>query len=76
MEGIPDEINRPIELNEVVTAIRQLKNDKAAGIDGLVNELFKYGGDAISTATWRLCEEMFRLERIRAIGRGTHLPSA
>ena len=41
MDGIPDEINRPIELNEVVSAIQQLKSGKAAGIDGRGNELWK-----------------------------------
>src|SRR6185437_2581209 len=60
---------------EVLQVMHNLKNGKAGGIDTLVNEIFKYGGNEIAVATWRLCEEVFRLERIpRDWARGLIFP--
>lgn len=73
--GIDEEINEPIQPEEVVLAVKSLRNNKAAGIDGMVNEILKLGGDEVTTATWKLCEEMFRLERIpRDWARGLIFP--
>jgi len=73
--NMAEEINKPIDYSEVVAVIAKQKNGKAAGIDGLVSEIIKYGGDAVSKATWRLCEEMFRVERIpRDWARGLIFP--
>ncbi len=58
------DLNQPIEEEEVLTIIGTLKQGKAAGVDTLVNEIFKYGGEGIGKATAKLCEEMFKLERI------------
>ena len=33
-------------------------------MDQVANEILKYGGEGIGVATWTLCREMFRLERI------------
>ena len=68
MDGNPDERNRPIELNEVVSAIQQLKSGKAAGIDGLVNELLKYGGDTISVALGGYAKRCSAWNAFRATG--------
>ena len=66
IDSVCDGLNSPIKKEEVAHIIQQLQSGKAAGIDSLINEIFKYGGEAIGTATWRLCEEMFRPERIPA----------
>ena len=57
------ELDVPISRNEVRNAIKSLKDIKR-WVDNLVNEILKYGGDGIGDATWSLCHEMFRLERI------------
>ena len=75
MDNIADELNRPIEYKEVKVAVQAQKNGKAAGIDGFVTEIFKYGGEAISKAIWKLCAEMFQLEHIpRDWARGLIFP--
>ena len=58
------ELDVPISRNEVRNAIKSLKRRKAVGVDKVVNAILKYGGDGIGDATWSLCHEMFRLERI------------
>ena len=35
-------INRPFSLEEVELAIRKLKNNKASGVDNVINEFFKH----------------------------------
>ena len=35
-------INRPFSLEEVKLAIRKLKNNKASGVDNVINEFFKH----------------------------------
>jgi exonuclease III len=37
------EINKHIEENEITQAIKTLKNNKATGLDGISNEMLKYG---------------------------------
>ena len=74
-DSLNDDLNRPIVEDEVILVLRNLKQGKAAGWDRLVNELFKHGGEGIGKATAKLCEEMFRLERIpRAWARGLIFP--
>ena len=58
------DLNRPIEEEEVVGIIARLKQGKAAGVDAMINDILKHGGQGISKATAKLCEEMFRLERV------------
>jgi len=63
-DALNSDLHRPIELDEITEVMHKLKAGKAAGIDTLVNEIFKHGGEGISVATWKLCDELFRLERI------------
>ena len=58
------DLNKPISEDEVVDIIAELKQGKAAGVDAMINEIFRYGGPGIGKATARLCEEMFRVERV------------
>ena len=64
VDNICEQLNAPIALQEVISVLHSLRNGKAGGLDSLVNEIFKYGGNEIMVATWRLCEEVFRLEKI------------
>jgi hypothetical protein len=50
-EDIDNSMNRPISKEEVLLALRKLKNRKAAGPDGIIGELFKNfgsGGSVLS----------------------------
>ena len=40
--GENEPINRPFSLEEVKLAIRKLKNNKASGVDNVINEFFKH----------------------------------
>ena len=42
-----DILNSPISSDEVSLALRKGKNNKAAGIDGIPVEFYKYGGDEL-----------------------------
>lgn len=58
------ELNQPISEEEVLNVIANLRQGKAAGIDSLVNEILKFGGDGIGRATAKLCQFMFSCERV------------
>ena len=57
-EGDP-ELEKPITLEEVQKGIQLLKRGKAVGIDGVCNEIFKYGGTEMEMATWKLFNEIW-----------------
>ena len=42
-----EDLNKPFTCKEVKIALKALKNSKAAGIDLIKNEFFKYGTDII-----------------------------
>ena len=48
----------------MLRVIANLKQGKAAGVDMMINEILKFGGEGIGKATARLCEALFRLERV------------
>ena len=50
-EGKGQELNVEIGIDEVRAAIKRLLRGKAAGEDGIVNELFMYGGKPSSSCT-------------------------
>jgi len=57
-----DELGRPISLEEVKSITHELQNGKAAGVDGIVNEIIKYGGDKMNVIIWKLCNTIFDKE--------------
>lgn len=60
------ELDHPLSLKEVVTALKEQKNKKATGIDNLPGELLKYGGDELHTKLWALFRRMWVEERVPA----------
>lgn len=58
------DLNKPLQEEEVTKVIAKLNQGKAAGVDAVVNEILKFGGDGIGKATARLCNEMFKAEKV------------
>jgi hypothetical protein len=57
---------------EVRRAIKRLRDGKAVGVDGVVGEVLKHGGEWMEESVWRLCRAVFRgevvpVEWLRAI---------
>ncbi len=55
-------LDQPIKLEEVKIAVDNLKNGKAVGLDGLFNEMFKYGGDKVTEYLWKVYQQVFESE--------------
>ena len=49
-------------MEEVRKVISRLKNGKAAGVDGIVNEIIKHGGEQVHVAMWQLIDICFEEE--------------
>ena len=58
------ELNVPISLNEVKLSVRQLKNSKSPGSDGIVSELLKNGGDEMYHALHIICQLVWNESRV------------
>ena len=61
--------NREIEVEELTTedvkkAMRNLKNNKAAGTDGIHPESIKYGGNKLLNRIYELVRQIWREETI------------
>ena len=54
-----DILNSPISGDEVALALRKGKNNKAAGIDGIPVEFYKYGGDELQNTLLVLFNYLF-----------------
>ena len=54
------ELSREITLDEVTRCISKLKKGKAAGIDEIINELIKYGGEQVHMVIWQLLNICFK----------------
>ena len=54
-----DIINSPMSGDDIALAIRKGKNNKAAGIDGIVVEVYKYGGDKLQNTLLVLFNYLF-----------------
>ena len=62
-----EELDRDIEREEIATAIKELKNNKSAGIDNIISEIIKYGGEAVEWL-YGSSVEIFQVELISRIG--------
>ena len=74
-EGKGQELNVDIGIDEVRAAIKRLLRGKAAGEDGIVNELVMYGGEMGEYAVLELVRIMWQREEIPdGWGRGVVVP--
>ena len=58
-----------LTIEEVRNAVKRLKNGKAAGDDGVVAELLKYGGEDVIEWMFEVLTEVWRERRFQMIGR-------
>ena len=56
--------NHPLNLPEVLQAIKTLKRNKAVGLDGIMNEMFMYGGPVLGRAVHKLFSEIWESEEV------------
>ncbi|NRA92494.1 MAG: hypothetical protein HRU26_07375 [Psychroserpens sp.] len=59
-----DDLSKDIELSEVSKIVKRLANGKAAGTDGIVNEVLKYGGETMYRVLWHICKKCFETEAV------------
>jgi len=59
---LAEEYNRPLEQKEIACAIKKLQRNKAAGLDGMINEIFMYGGKELENATFKFFKEIWDSE--------------
>ena len=57
-------LDKPIDREEVVKAIKLGRSGKAGGYDGIIGEILKNGGEDMIEITWRLCREVFEAEKV------------
>ena len=57
-------MNKPINMNEITTAIKQLKKRKACGPDGIPNEVLIFGGHGIHRILLEMFNTIFETENI------------
>ena len=53
------ELDEPITMEEVKKAIQELRRGKAPGVDGVVNEVLKYGGEQMARALYLMFNVLF-----------------
>ena len=58
------DLDRPISRDEVRRVISAARNGKASGVDGIINEIIKHGGDEMEQALWILFNRIFATESI------------
>lgn len=44
-----------IDREEIKRVVRKLKDEKAVGEDGIMNEVWKYGGEEVEKSLWKIC---------------------
>ena len=57
-------LNGPITSDEVFFAFLELQTGKAAGLDGVVAEVLKEGGEGVQRAVFKLCKKAWEKEEI------------
>jgi len=61
-EGRRSEEEGEVEKEEIRRVLGKLKDGKAMGVDGVPNEVWKYGGEEIEGWVWRFCNRVWRGE--------------
>ena len=56
-------LNEDIRYEEVRRSIARLKNGKAAGVDEIVKEVIKYGGEPVHIVIWQLIRPWFEADK-------------
>ena len=59
-----EELNKSIEECEIECALKKLENGKAAGEDGCINEILKYGGEKMKKSLLILFRKMWKEEKV------------
>lgn len=54
--------NEDLGKEEIERVIRGMKDEKAAGMDGIASELWKYGEEGIRDWVWGFCNKVWRGE--------------
>ena len=60
--GIREDEEEGISKEEIEVALRGMKNNKAAGLDEIPAEAWKYGGEEMKDWIWRVCNRIWRGE--------------
>lgn len=58
-----------LSTEEIREAVRSLKDGKAAGCDGIPEEVWKYGGEEVIDWGWHFCNRVWKGEGGRRVGR-------
>lgn len=58
-----EDAERKIGKEKIMRVIRKLKDGKAAGIDGILSEAWKYGEEKKEQWAWKFCNKVWRGER-------------
>ena len=53
------ELDQAIELEEVEKALKKSKKHKACGVDGIIGEWYKYGGERMTLALWAILSQIW-----------------
>ncbi|XP_076301689.1 uncharacterized protein LOC143219703 [Lasioglossum baleicum] len=51
---------KDLEIGEIIRVVKGLKDGKAAGGDGIPNEIWKHGGSEVQEELWRICNRVWR----------------
>jgi len=52
-----------LKKEEIKRILRRVKDGKAMGVDGIPDEVWKYGGEKIEKWVWQMCNRIWRGER-------------
>ena len=57
-----EDLDFPVQLDEVEEVVKKLKNGKAMGLNNIMNEVFKFGGVDVTRYLWKLFDLVFQNE--------------
>jgi hypothetical protein len=57
-------LNVRVKFEEVEFAVENMKNGKASGVDEVILEILKYGGEEMMTSVFMLCEAVWKKETV------------